>query len=81
MDVIRQFSTVDCSDNLVQSISTVDKYLNSKNESEVQAIMGVFGLEGLGDVRDFASTIEVRFSVCLHPLPLQDIVWCGFSVD
>lgn len=29
MDVIRQFATVECSDNLVQTVSTVDKYLGA----------------------------------------------------
>ncbi|EIM81403.1 peptidase S28 [Stereum hirsutum FP-91666 SS1] len=58
MDVIRQFATVECSDNLVQTVSTVDKYLGSNNETERSAIKAIFGLEDLPDDKDFASVLE-----------------------
>lgn len=58
-DVIRKVADPICSENIVNSVSTIDDILASNSPSTKRELKKAFGLEDLEHDDDFASLLEV----------------------
>ena len=56
-DPIQKFGPQDCISSINGIIEKIDRLVDSHNTEAIQELKGLFGLEKLHDIRDFAMTI------------------------